>query len=316
MTRVRRDEVNKGVLRRDKMKQFNGFIVLGLLLLLAGCASVDMVDYTVSTQPEVKLRDRSRVRIVAASEFARPIVDSMKKTFDRNGEFRVVEKDADYWFVVNGAKQHTSQEALPQYRVVEIKNGDVVREEVRAVTRSLSSSAGGVSVAVYETGKLTPVFYLDIPVYLGDNTEGGARSKAMREDRIAKEVAERIGDAFLTQSKKIQTPVPRIADSRLKEYFADGKYRSFLLEYKRLGRIDLKKFCEDFQGGRVDESIANFKLANYYLYLLVRERLCSDAEVMEKTRGEHLRILEATSAEGIAESVPVALARLEQKLCH
>ena len=58
------------------------------------------------------------------------------------------------------------------------------------------------------------------------------------------------------------------------------------------------------------------RLSDYYLYLLVSEANTQDPAKLAEIRDQHLLILETCDADGLAESVPVALARLEYKLAH
>ena len=50
--------------------------------------------------------------------------------------------------------------------------------------------------------------------------------------------------------------------------------------------------------------------------ILVKEATTLDPDVLSKVKGEQLMILEASEAKGLAEAVPVALARLEYKLAN
>ena len=143
---------------------------------------------------------------------------------------------------------------------------------------------------------------------------------------LGKEVAERISDAFITQQKQIETPIPLEADGKLRELFIKGgeafakdgpnAYKPFLQAYKAQGAIDLAKLCEKLRTKTYEGSDAALKLGNYYLFLLVKEALTLDPEALTKIKAEQLMILEVSDAKGIAEAVPVALARLEYKLAN
>ena len=76
------------------------------------------------------------------------------------------------------------------------------------------------------------------------------------------------------------------------------------------------KLCEQLRTKTYEGPDADKKLGNYYLFLLVEEAMTLDPEKLAAIKREQLMILEASEAKGIAEAVPVALARLEYKLAN
>ena len=76
----------------------------------------------------------------------------------------------------------------------------------------------------------------------------------------------------------------------------------------------MAKLCEQLRTKKYEGSDADERLGNYYLYLLVKEALTLDPAALAKIRDEQLIILRSSEAKGLAEAVPVALARLEYKL--
>ena len=298
----------------------------GVALLLGGCASVEMAQYTVTSFAEIPLKEKAKIKIVANSDGLDSVVDSVKGEFKKNGKFSVVDDKADYWFVLNGAGQYVK--SVPQIKVSIVKkeNESGGTETFAETSMNLASAAKGVSVAVYEAKTLAPVHYFEIPIYAGDNTENEVLDKAVYDANFSKEVVERMSDAFITQQKQVETPVPLEADGHLRDLFMKGgeafakdgakAYAPFLQAYKAQGTTDLAKLCEQLRTKTYEGSDADKKLGNYYLYLLVKEATSLDPETLSKVKGEQLMILEASEAKGLAEAVPVALARLEYKLAN
>lgn len=296
---------------------------IGTALLLGGCASVEMAQYTVTSFAEVPLKEKARVKIVANGDALTPIATALAAEFGKSGALHVVEDKADYWFVLNGTRQYL--ESTPQKTVsVDKRENESGGTEILAeTTRNLASAATGVSVAVYETKTLAPVHYLEVPIYSGDNTNAVVRKAADFEAQFTAEVVERVKDAFVTQEKQVETPIPLEADGTLRELFTKGgekfakegrqAYKPFLLRYKQLGTIDLAKLCEQLRTKTYEGSDADLRLGNYYLYLLVKEVIRQDPAELKKIQDEQMMILRASDAKGLAEAVPVALARLEYK---
>ena len=299
---------------------------VGVMLLLGGCASVEMAQYTVTSFAEIPLKEKAKVKIVANSDGLDTVVDSVKGEFKKNGKFSVVDDKADYWFVLSGAGQYVKNSPQNKVSVVKKENESGGMETFAETSMNLASAAKGVSVAVYETKTLAPVHYFEIPIYAGDNKKDEVRDESKFDAAFTKEVVERISDAFITQQKQVETPIPLEADGKLRDLFMKGgeafakdggkAYTPFLQAYKAQGATDLAKLCEQLRTKTYEGSDADTKLGNYYLYLLVKEATTLDPEVLSKVKSEQLMILEASEAKGLAEAVPVALARLEYKLAN
>lgn len=298
----------------------------GVALLLGGCASVEMAQYTVTSFAEIPLKEKAKVKIVANSDGLDAIVDSIKGEFKKSGKFSVTDDKADYWFVLSGAGQYVKSSSQNKVAVVKKGNESGGTETLAETSMNLASAAKGVSVAVYETKTLAPVHYFEIPIYAGDNTKDTVRDESRFDASFAKEVVERVSDAFITQQKQVETPIPLEAEGNLRNLFMKGgetfatdgakAYVPFLQAYKAQGATDLAKLCEQLRTKTYEGSDADKKLGNYYLYLLVKEATTLDPDVLSKVKGEQLMILEASEAKGLAEAVPVALARLEYKLAN
>lgn len=298
--------------RKESLRWFGA---VGMIALLGGCASFDDVDYTVTSFAEVPLKAKAQVKVVAKDAALRSVADSVKKNFARSGAFKVVDDKADYWFVLSGSGQYVN--GAPQNRIsVSVRENESGGCQVLTpVSMNQASSAKGVSVAVYDARTLAPVTYIDIPVYSGDNTAKVVRGEAAYDAALANEVVERIQDAFVTSSKTVQTPVPRVADVLLRELFAKMDYKGIVAAYER-NRVDLAKLCVALRNKTYEGKDADTKLGNHYLYLLAREAQTLDTDELKKIRDEQMMILEATEEDGLATAVPVALARLEYKLAN
>ncbi|MBQ6330399.1 MAG: hypothetical protein IJI35_15370 [Kiritimatiellae bacterium] len=298
----------------------------GLLLLMGGCASVEMAQYTVTSFAEVPLKDKAKIKIVSNGDGLDAVERSLKSGFAEKGGFSVVDEGADYWFVLNGLSDYGTSKPQKVVSVVKREDANGGTETFAETTRNLAGAAKGVSVAVYEAKTLAPVHYFEIPIYSGDNTAKAVRGKDAYDAAFSKEVVERVMDAFITQQKQVETPIPLEADSGLRDAFMKGgedfakgdkaAYVPFLERYKRLGVVSLAKLFEQLRTKTYEGPDANKILGNYYLYLLVKEAMTLNPEKLVEIKNEQLMILEASDAKGVAEAVPVALARLEYKLAN
>lgn len=288
----------------------------GVALLLAGCATVEEASYTVTSFAEIPLKTQSKLKIVANGKGMDAIASALQAEFAKSGAYKVVEEDADYWFVLNGDSEYAKGEPTKKVSVAKQENERGGQEVFVESTVNLASAVKSVSVAVYEAKTLAPVHYFEVPIYSGDNTKGAIRGGDVYEAAFAKEVVERVKDAFITQQKPITTMVPTVADERLREAFAKGDYTSFLSIYKTLGTIDLAKLCGQIRTKTYEGSDADARLSNYFLYLLVKESRTQDPEALKQIKAEQLLILETSEQKGLAECIPIALARLEYKLAN
>ena len=292
------------------------WVGVGVALLLGGCSTVEMAQYTVTSFPEVALNKDAKVRIVANGASMEPIAAAVKTEFSKNGGFKVTEEGADYWFIISGLSDYKKSDPVKTKTVVKKEDDAGGQEVLVSETKNLASAAKGVSVAVYNAKSLAPVHYFEIPIYTGDNTKDAVRGKKVYDAAFSKDVVERVKDAFLTQKKDVETPIPLKANGKLRELFAKRDYTGFITAYKNVAKIDLKKFCEDVRTGKYKESDVPEKLGNYYLYLLVKESMTLDPKTLASVKEEQMRILWTSDDAGLAQSVPVALARLEYKLAN
>lgn len=291
----------------------------GAALLLGGCATVEFVNYPVTSFAEVALKDKAAIKVVATDKSLLPVVNAIKEGFANNGAYSVSESGADYWLVVSGRSAYAVSEPATRAEVVAQENDSSGEDVVVANTVQGESAAKSVSVAVYQVSTLAPVHYFEIPVYGGGEDSKGA---AAYEAAFTLEVVERVKDAFLTQSQTVETPIPLEADATLRGLFAsslkeDGSFdfAPFVEAYNNAGAIDLAKACEDIRNDSFDGD-ADVALGNYYLNLLAQEAGSLDPKVLAKIRKECLMILSHTDAKGLSDAVPVALARIDYKLAH
>ena len=291
-------------------------IGVGMALMLVGCASVEMAPYKVTSFAEVPLKEKATIKVVANDDAMTPIVDALKAEFAKSGAFKVADENADYWFVLSGAGQYVKSASQTKVTVAQTENENGGEDILAESKLNLASAARGVSVAVYETNPLAPVHYFEIPIYAGDNGKKTVRTEDMYNAAFTKEVVERVKDAFITQTKPVETPMPKDADADLRDLFAKGDYAGFIKKYQTLGTIDLAKFCEKVRTKTYEGGDAEKRLCNYYLYLLVGESKTLDPKKIAEIRDQQLLILETCDNKGLAESVPVALARLEYKLAN
>ena len=285
-------------------------------LMLVGCASVEMAPYKVTSFAEVPLKEKATIKVVANDDAMTPIVDALKAEFAKSGAFKVADENADYWFVLSGAGQYVKSAPQTKVTVAQTENENGGEDILAESKLNLASAARGVSVAVYETNPLAPVHYFEIPIYAGDNGKKAVRTEDMYNAAFTKEVVERVKDAFITQTKPVETPMPKDADADLQKLFAKGDYAGFVKKYQTLGKIDLAKLCEQLRTKTYQGDDAEKRLCNYYLYLLVSESKTLDPKKIAEIRDQQLLILETCDNKGLAESVPVALARLEYKLAN
>ena len=297
-----------------KLRKLGG---VGLVLLLGGCTTVvEKAPYKVTSFAEVPLKDKAIVNIVANNDAVKPIADALKAEFAKSGAFKLGDENADYWLVLNGIGQSVQSEPQNKVKKVSQETANGVTEVLVGVPHYLASMATGVSVAVYEAKTLAPVHYFEIPIYMGENSETAVLPLKTYEKVFTERVIERVKDAFITQTKSVDTLIPVDADEGLRERFKKSDYAGFVQKYKALGAFDLAQFCEKVRTKTYEGGDAEKRLCNYYLYLLVSESKTLDPKKLAEIRDQQLLILETCDNEGLAKAVPVALARLEYKLAN
>ena len=294
--------------KMEKMK----LVGAGFLLLLGGCAAVETAQYTVTSFAEVPLKGKAKVKIVANNDFASPIAKALEDELKKDNTLSVVEEGADYYFCIGGAYASAKATTQRTYTPEEVDSSNGGEEELVESTINLSSAAQGVSVSVYETKSLAPVYYMEVSLYDGDNGAKDARNSDTYANEFAKDAVERIMDVFVTQKKDIETKIPLEADANLRESFKKRDYSVFKDNLK----VDIDKVVKQIADGTYQGEPIKKILANYTLYLLAKEAQTDDPSQLSKIKDEQLKIIENCDADGLVESVPVALARLEYKLAN
>ena len=303
-----------------------------MALLFAGCSHVETVPYEVTSFPEVALKEKSEIKIMSFDKSLEGLVGILKEEFAKTGNFKVTDDKARYWFIINGLKDYSGGGSQDVVSVAKQEDANEVREILVSTKYNFASAAEGVSVSVYDAKKLVPVHYFEIPIYTGERTKGAVSAKDVYSKKFAKDVVERVMDVFVTQTKPGVATIPNHsylvwtrdlilglrANEKLCELFKQGKgsYFDFLVEYKKLGLIDLNKFCEEVRTGVYEGKDATERLGNYHLYLLVREALSNDPDTIADIKAKQMEILRTTDSGWLSESIPVALARLEYKLAN
>lgn len=282
----------------------------GMALLVGGCASVEMAPYTVTSFAEVPLKDKAKVKVVSSADALKPLAKALVEELKKGESLEVVESDADYYFCLSGAYESSKVTTQNVALTTEVENANGGEEKIVTEAINCASAAQSVGVAVYETSSLAPVYYMDIPTYDGDNGKDATRSSAEYAKNFAEEAVERIMDVFVTQKKDIETKIPLEADADLREAFKNRNYAAF----KDSLKVDIDKVNKQIAEGTYQGEPLKKILANYSLYLLVKETQTEDPGELKKIKAEQLRIIESCDEDGLAESVPVALARLEYKL--
>lgn len=283
--------------------------------LLGGCAVVENVNYPVTSFAEIPLKNNAKIKVVANTPAAGDIAAALKEAFGKSKTCKVVESEPDYWFVIDKVAQDKSGVETKTVSVVSQETGDGRQEMLQPGTLQISSAAQGVSVSVYETRTLSPLHYLEVPMYDGD-LKAKARTPVDYEKAFWADAVERVKDAFLTQEKKVDIPVPLKASSNYLKLMAAGKYAEIIKQYEAQ-KIDVRKINAEMVAGTYKGELkADAMFADYAVYLLARETQTTDPDELAQLRTDHLYVIENCEDEGLAVAVPVALARLDYKLAH
>ena len=288
---------------------------VGLTLMACGCASVEMAKYKVTSYAEVTMSSGAKVKVVSNGNVADETAAALKKELQKGKKFTVVDGAADYWIVLSAMSEYAKPSQIVGFSVEAQESADGGSERIVEGSKSLSAGSLGISVSVYDSEKLSPVCYFQILMYDGDLGRK-ARSEQDYATAFAKDASERLSDVFITQEKEVETAIPVVADGTLRDLFKKGDYTGFEAAYAKIGPADLTKLCEDLKAKTYEGPNPKQMFANCYLDLLVKELNAKSRKDLEAIYKKQLMIVENCDEAGIAESVPVALARLEYKLAH
>ncbi len=319
--------------------------ILGVLLgvlAICGCYSprVAEYDYPTVSFAEVALKDRAKVRIVALDEgagvwhgdtLAQKVVEKLKESFADAKNIQLVEEKADYWMIVSAlsAQRIDRRADLPYMETMKIvKEGaksdepGMVREKIVQKRQASKSLAEGVSIAIYEVKGLSPIYYVEIPVYDGFIQASGekpVRPASARKEEFAQQIVGRVKDILVTQTKRIKVLVPEEASLSMKEAFLAEDQRTAIAEASsNMLPLPFDEFLADVHKGDYEDRDGDLAtmLSNYYIQAIGLEIGCLDPAVLEELHKRQTYILELAKTDSLAMICPIALARLEYKLAN
>ncbi len=294
------------------------------IAVLSGCSSVEwtQIEYTTPAN-EINLKKSASIRIVAANDNPEnlAIANYMSKSFAQSGQFKIDEKNPDYWIVIDSARKFRTddqQAALFNRKVEKVSISDKSGgKEVIKVTDYKSSSASAfLSVAVYSIKELIPVYYFDVAVYDSDFLQKNVRSREEYYKMFTKQFIEKFNDSFLTQKRMIETAIPKKADSALKDALLSGNAQGVIDQAKARIPDDFDKFMADVYKGKYkdQEDLVESKLNDYYILALAQEMGSFDIGKLKELHKQHVAILNLTKSSGLITACPNSIARIESKL--
>ena len=289
-----------------------------VLIFLYGCTAIEPANYTVTSYAEITLDEGSMIRVVAGRT-SEMMAEALEQALEKSGKFKVAKTDdekqnADYWLVIRGTGDYREPiQALVNEKIAQ--NGEAKGEDVIVKkTVSVASAARELALAIYDAKRLAPIHYMTVAVHDGDNAETVERNKVTYETQFAYEVVERLKDALLTQQKEVEISIPLEASADIRAAFKEKDYERVTQLYKEKGEINIAEYVESIRSETCEDDNIDEKLANYHMYLLVREATEKDAESLTKIKAEQLMLLQVAEAGGLIEAVPMALARIENQL--
>lgn len=288
--------------------------LIGAMLLLCGCPSVESARYMVTSFAEITIDKGASVRVMADRENV-AVAEALRAALDASKQFSMTEGKADYWVVLRGAGAYREPCQALVTKVVE-KDGETAGEEVLVQEPvNVASAARELAIAIYDAKNLAPIHYMTVAIHDGDNSEEAARGVEAYSAQFATEVVERVKDALLTREKEVKISIPKVANAGLRDAFKDKDYVRFLELYKTtMGKLDIAAYTESIRKETCEDENVDEKLANYHLYLLVKEAMQKDAKSLKAIKAEQLMLLQVSKEEGLAIAVPMALGRIENQL--
>ncbi len=312
---------------------------------LCGCSTANVAfrNYPTTTFAEVPLANGASIRVVArdgAGDTAKRFAEALSRELVSDEGFRLASdgESADYWFIVDGKatfRADTPDQARynTAYYIVRQENDAGGHEEIERTDKSSRSSSRGMSLAIYKSKGLSPIRYLELPLWegaLGPDVDTSKDQGLKTDARFAKLALERVKDVFLTQTKTVSVPVPRDADEILRKAFirldeaavagdaealaaakAEIEQRSAEILPDSIDTFGEKLATDEWKGR---EKEAETILGNYHIRALAREAGCLHQEELRAVHAEQLRILELSTMDSLRMACPIALARIEYKL--
>ncbi len=309
--------------------------MLGAVLCVAiagGCYSPKVVynSYPTTVFAEVALKNDAKMKIVSAPD-SESLCQVLRTEFSKTKRFSIVDGEADYWMIVNALSDVRTDTAgqIPFNDKTEVvavgaKSDEVgAAHETLAVQRRASRTlAKGVSIAIYEVGRLAPIHYFEIPVYDGAFKVAGGADVATKEEmekELTEQIVGRVKDVFVTQVKNVETPVPEEASAELKRaMLSDDAAKAVVDAARTILPQTFNDFLTDVQAGKYadQKDVLVQKLSDYYVLAIAREIGCLDAKTLKELHAQQVAILQLSTTDSLALACPVALARLEYKLAN
>jgi len=309
---------------------------IGVASVVSGCYSpkVANVNYQTTSFAEVALNNNAMLKITSVGEgpASEVLMRSLRDAFAKTKQFTVTDDKADYWMIVNGLEDSRADASaeLPFTEKAEIATVGAkddqagnAHDELVVKKQSTFTLAKGVSVAIYETSSLTPIYYFEIPVYDGVVKVDGDSAKIPSLDELNKDLSEqivgRVKDVFVTQVKDITTPIPDEASAAMKSAISSkDAAKAVAAASKASIPQPFDAFLKDVQSGKYADDKAGLttKLSDYYIQAIALEIGCLDAKVLKGLHAQQVAILQNATTDSLALACPVALARLEYKLAN
>ena len=233
--------------------------VIGLLVtFICGCSSVKWatIEYQ-SPATEINLKKSPTIKMMAVGNQPGTVMlgKQIAAGLVKSGQFKLDNKNPDYWIVLNGAKMYradTRQTALFNRNVKKVREEHVNggQERIKTTDYLSSAAAATMSVAVYSVKDLAPVYYFDIVLYDSDFLQGKVRSQQEYYRMFAEQIINKFNDAFLVQARQIETAIPKIADPILKDALVSGKAAEVIEQGKAYLPEPFEKYVEDVLAGK------------------------------------------------------------------
>ena len=308
---------------------------VGIASVVCGCYSPKVAynNYPTTAFAEVALKNNATMKIVTVGGDASndALIASLRDAFAKTKQFTVTDDKADYWMIVNGLADERIDTAaeLPFTEKIDVvdvgapsdKPGPA-HEELVAKKQASHMLAKGVSIAIYETSTLAPLYYFEIPVYDGAIKVAGGEKVPSKEELnkdLSEQIVGRVKDVFITQVKNIETPVPDEASADMKKAIA-GKDAAKAVEAAAKKTVPQKfaEFIKDVEAGKYADKKdeLTLKLSDYYVLAIAQEIGCLDAKKLKELHAQQVGILQLATTDSLALACPVALARLEYKLAN
>ena len=297
-------------------------VLLGTFI--CGCSSVKWtkVEY-LSPANEINLKNSPRVKFIAADKQGRTVflTKMIANEFVKSGQFKVDEKDPDYWIVVKSGQMFrvdTPQAALYNRNVKKMSKSNQAGgyEYIQNTDHKSSAGAASLSVAVYSVKDLVPVYYFDVALYDSDFSNGKIRSGKDYSTLFSKQIIEKFKDSFLTQKRSIETAIPKNADSVMIKAIESGDVAQVKEFAKSYIAEPFDQFMADVYAGNYKDkkAIMENKLSDYYILALAEEMGSFDIVLLKKLHAQHVATLNLTESSGLETACPNTIARIESKL--